>query len=47
MLPPNVKPDWDENGAQVQALILAFHQIRCHDEDEREAQMAGARMPST
>jgi len=30
---------------EAQALIVAFDQVRSHDEAEREAQLAGARMP--
>jgi len=40
-----VKPDWDDCGVHTQALILAYDQIRDHDEAEREAQLAGGRMP--
>jgi hypothetical protein len=30
---------------EAQALIVAFDQVRSHDEAEWEAQLAGARMP--
>ena len=43
--PPGVKPSWDECGVEAQALIVAFEQVRSYDEAEREAQLAGARMP--
>jgi len=29
----------------MQAMILAYDQIRSYDESEREAQLMGARMP--
>jgi hypothetical protein len=45
MLPPGVKPNWDDNGPQVQANILAFHQIRQFDDREHDAQLVGARTP--
>jgi hypothetical protein len=28
-----VKESWDDCGADTQALILGFDQIRCHDEE--------------
>jgi len=34
--PPEVKSAWDDNGVQIQAMILAYDQIRDHDEHERE-----------
>ena len=45
ILPPGVKPAWDDCGVEAQALIVAFHQTRSYDEAERDAQLAGARMP--
>jgi hypothetical protein len=40
-----VKDSWDKCGVEVQAKILAFDQTMQHDEEEREAQLAGARKP--
>jgi hypothetical protein len=40
-----VKDSWDECSVDTQAQIIAFDQIMQHDENEREAQLAGARMP--
>ena len=40
-----MKPNWDDCGVHTQALVLAYDQVRDHDEAEREAQLAGARMP--
>lgn len=34
MLPPGVNPDWESNGVQTQALILAYDQHCEHDENE-------------
>ena len=45
ILPPGVKPAWDDCGVQTQALIVAFDQTRAYDESEREARLLGARMP--
>ena len=41
-----MKSDWNDCGVHTQALILAYDQVRDHDETEREAHVAGARMPS-
>jgi hypothetical protein len=43
--PPGVKPSWDENGVEAQALIVAYHQTRSYDDDERDARLIGARTP--
>jgi hypothetical protein len=43
--PPGVPQHWDDCGVVAQALILAFDQTCSHEEDERAAQMVGARMP--
>lgn len=40
-----MKESWEDNGVEAQAKILAFDQIVQHDDDEREAQLAGARKP--
>jgi len=40
-----VKLNWEDCGVHTQALILAYDQVRDHDEAEREAHLAGARMP--
>ena len=45
ILPPGVQPAWDDCGTEAQALIIAYHQTRSYDESERDAAMAGARMP--
>jgi len=45
ILPPGVQPKWEDNGVQMQAMILAYDQTCSHDETERDAQLAGARMP--
>ena len=45
VLPPGVKPTWDDCGVQTQAQIVAFDQTRAYDESEREARLLGARMP--
>jgi hypothetical protein len=42
--PPGVPACWDDCGVWTQALILAFDQTASHDEEERAAQLAGARM---
>ena len=34
MKPPGVKDRWDDCGADSQALILGFNQVREHDESE-------------
>ena len=44
--PPGVKESWEDCGVLAQSMILAFDQIMTHDEDEREAHLVGARMPS-
>jgi hypothetical protein len=41
-----MKQSWDECGLETQALIVAFDQIASYDEQEREAQLLGARMPT-
>ena len=40
-----MKANWEDCGVHTQALILAYDQVRDHDEAEREAHLAGARMP--
>ena len=45
ILPPGVKPAWDDCPVETQALIVAFDQTRSYDESEREARLMGARMP--
>jgi len=40
-----VKANWEDCGVHTQALILAYDQVRDHDKAEREAHLAGARMP--
>ena len=45
ILPPGVQPKWEDNGVQMQAMILAYDQTCLHDESERDAQMARAGMP--
>lgn len=40
-----MKDAWDECGVETQARIIAFDQIMQHDENEREAQLQGARTP--
>jgi hypothetical protein len=46
ILPPGVKPTWDDCPVAAQALIVAFDQTRAFDESEREARLLGARMPA-
>lgn len=36
--------EWDDNGADKQALILAFDQLCQHDEFEQAANLAGAKI---
>lgn len=38
ILPPDVKPNWDDNGAWAQANLIGYDQIRTHD--EMDLQMA-------
>ncbi|MBN2217995.1 MAG: hypothetical protein JW719_11525 [Pirellulales bacterium] len=38
---------WDNCGVHIQAFILTYDQVREYDETEREAQLAGARMPGS
>ena len=45
ILPPGVKPAWDDCSVETQALIVAFDQTRSYDESEREARLMGARTP--
>lgn len=40
-----MKDNWDDCGVHTQALILAYDQVRDHDESEQEAHLVGARMP--
>lgn len=44
ILPPDVKPAWDDNTLHVQAAILAYSQTREYDESKYEAELAGAKI---
>lgn len=41
ILPPEIKSDWDENPPWNQASLLAYEQLRQHEE-VKESEMAGA-----
>jgi hypothetical protein len=41
---PGPGPGWDDCGVATQAQIMAFDQTISHDEDERAATFAGAKM---
>lgn len=41
-----MKDSWEECGVETQAKIIAFDQTMQHDENERDAQLLGARTPS-
>jgi hypothetical protein len=39
--PPDVRQDWDENSFWVQAQLIAYNQIREHEEGEELGVLAG------
>ena len=45
ILPPGVRPTWDECSGRDASLDVAFDQTRTYDESEREARLMGARSP--
>ena len=45
MLPPGVKPTWDDNNEWVKALIMQYHLVRNHEETKWQLDLAiGGRM---
>lgn len=44
VLPPNVKPNWDECGADAQAMMIAYSQLRNYEEIEDQVDLAKIRM---
>ncbi len=44
ILPPGVKPTWDSNGAQTQALILECYRRAEHERVHWESSLAGAKI---
>ncbi len=39
--PPGVKANWDDMGSMNQARLYAYNQVALHDEDQRDATLAG------
>lgn len=42
ILPPTIKPDWDEMTSDQQALLIAYNQVREHEEVEMSLAFAKA-----
>jgi hypothetical protein len=43
ILPPDVKPEWDDNGAWAQAELIAYDMIKSHDEMDLQISSLRAR----
>lgn len=41
LLPPDVRPSWDTCDPATQASLLAYDGLRCHEENQELAIMAG------
>jgi hypothetical protein len=44
ILPPQVAKSWDEMSVWAQAQVLAYNQVREHDDAKWEALMAGMKV---
>jgi hypothetical protein len=44
MRPPEVPSRWEDCSSMLQAEIIAFEQTMSHDEDEKAAALAGAKL---
>lgn len=44
VLPPGVKPKWDDMGKIAQCELLGYNQVREHEEHEERQAMMGARL---
>jgi hypothetical protein len=42
ILPPGVKPAWDDNDTETRSLIIAYDQIRGDEDAKREANRLAA-----
>ena len=42
MTPPDCKPAWDDCNVEAQAEIIAYHQVREHEEHELRVALAKA-----
>jgi hypothetical protein len=45
-LPPSVKPSWDDCGVETQAMLLAYSQLRDHEDMELSSSLAKAGVAS-
>lgn len=43
ILPPDIKPSWDDNDVWAQARIIAYNQVRDLEDSEEKAAMWGVK----